>query len=136
MQDATDLDVYWPGVLDTVEAVLASERRRIPMLVDLVRYEINPGVQAETVRITTALAERLSNLVDLLSQPTVPGRPQSHGPWPSYIWTTSLMASYLAKDNVNVPGWVTLAVFYRLSARQLQSPIQNKKTTCIALTPQ
>lgn len=43
---------------ETLDTVLRHDRRRIPMLLDFVRYPHNPAVQAEAVRITTHLSGR------------------------------------------------------------------------------
>ncbi|KAL4441042.1 hypothetical protein ABPG77_010473 [Micractinium sp. CCAP 211/92] len=57
---------------ETLDMVLRHDRKRIPMLLDFVRYPHNPAVQAEAVRIATHLSERIPNLVPLLlnSPPT------------------------------------------------------------------
>lgn len=57
---------------ESLDAVLRHDQRRIPLLLDYVRYPHNPALQAEAVRIATHLAERIPNLVPLLlnSPPT------------------------------------------------------------------
>ncbi|KAL4457392.1 hypothetical protein ABPG75_012257 [Micractinium tetrahymenae] len=57
---------------EPLDVVLRHDRKRIPMLLDFVRYPHNPAVQAEAVRIATHLSERIPNLVPLLlnSPPT------------------------------------------------------------------
>jgi hypothetical protein len=57
---------------EMLDGVLRHDRRRIPVLLDYVRYPHNPAIQAEAVRIATHLSERIPNLVPLLlnSPPT------------------------------------------------------------------
>ena len=54
---------------EPLDAVLRRDRRRIPLLLDYVRYPHHPLVQAEAVRIAQFLAARIPNLVDLLLLP-------------------------------------------------------------------
>lgn len=58
---------------ETLEAPLRRDRRRLVTLMDYVRYEVNPAIQLEAIRITHALAERLPTLLDMLLPPTAPG---------------------------------------------------------------
>ena len=59
---------------ETLEAVLKRDLRRIPLLLDYVRYPYNPLLQAEAVRIAHFLTDRIPNLVDLLLPPLARGR--------------------------------------------------------------
>ncbi len=58
---------------ETLEAPLRRDRRRLVTLMDYVRYEVNPAIQVEAIRITHALAERLPTLLDMLLPPSAPG---------------------------------------------------------------
>ncbi|KAL4853554.1 Nuclear pore complex protein NUP205 [Chlorella vulgaris] len=51
---------------ETMDVVMRHDRRRIPLLLDFVRYPHNPAVQAEAIRIATHLSARTPNLVSLL----------------------------------------------------------------------
>ncbi|KAK9838304.1 hypothetical protein WJX81_003260 [Elliptochloris bilobata] len=63
---------------ETLDGPLRRNRRRLVALIDYVRYEVNPAVQAEAVRVTRALAERLPALLDMLLPPTAPGEPPAY----------------------------------------------------------
>ena len=64
---------------ETLDGPLRRDRRRLVALIDYVRYEVNPAVQVEAVRITHALAERLPSLLHLLLPPTGPGEQAARG---------------------------------------------------------
>jgi hypothetical protein len=61
------------GQYEPLEVVIKSDKRRLPALLDYVRYSDSPAVQAEAIRITAALTGRMANIVDLLLQPPARG---------------------------------------------------------------
>jgi hypothetical protein len=66
------------GQYEPLEVVIKSDKRRLPALLDYVRYSDSPAVQAEAIRITAALAGRMANIVDLLLQPPARGMATAH----------------------------------------------------------
>jgi hypothetical protein len=48
--------LYAAASYEPLDVVLRHDRRRIPLLLDFVRYPHNPAVQAEAVRIATHLS--------------------------------------------------------------------------------
>eukprot|EP00884_Botryococcus_braunii_P018275 jgi/Botrbrau1/5130/Bobra.0172s0002.1 len=67
------------GQYEPLDVVMRAEVRRIPSLMQYVAYVDNPALQAEAIRISSALASRLPNLPALLLQAP------SSGQVPSYL---------------------------------------------------
>jgi hypothetical protein len=61
--------LWYAGNYETLDALFRRDVRRLPVIMDFVRYPYNPAVQAEAIRITQFLAERIPNIVDMLIQP-------------------------------------------------------------------
>ncbi|KAK9829639.1 hypothetical protein WJX72_007011 [[Myrmecia] bisecta] len=56
------------GRYETLDVALKADRRRLPLLLDFVRYPWNPAVQAQAIRISQVLVDRLPGLLDILLQ--------------------------------------------------------------------
>ena len=58
---------------ETLDVVLQRDHRRIPILLEYVRYPHNVWIQVEAIRIAQFLAARIPDLVDQILPPLASG---------------------------------------------------------------
>lgn len=65
----------WPGVGVTLDTVLQRDRRRLPGVLQWVRYSARASIQMEAIKLAHILSSRMGTFVDLLLQAPADSEP-------------------------------------------------------------